>query len=168
MGTDKAGIAYHGEPQWRLAASVLRPLCKEVFWSCTVEQKAAWKIGEQAIIDLVRGHGPGSGLHAAFSQFPDVTWMVLGCDYPNVTTDDLRDLLAVRSAQFDVITFSADGGENIEPMISIWEPVAQRNFLDAFSQGKDSPRRAILESRWRWVAPRVPAALDNCNMKPKG
>ncbi|MEY4631030.1 MAG: hypothetical protein RIQ81_1150 [Pseudomonadota bacterium] len=166
MGSDKASITYHAEPQWRAAAEILRPLCNEVYWSCTTEQMINWQIGNRAIIDAIPGHGPASGLHAAFTKFTAATWMVLGCDYPNASTEDLKLLLAARSPDFDVITFSGDGGKNIEPMISLWEPAAQRHFLAAFSQGKDSPRRAILESRWRWVAPGDLRAILNWNTNP--
>jgi molybdopterin-guanine dinucleotide biosynthesis protein A len=167
MGTDKAGIAYHGTPQWRAVSDALRPLCRDVYWSCSAEQKSAWQIDDHAILDIVPGHGPASGLHAAFTKFQetthDVTWLVVGCDYPNITTGDLSMLIAARGRDFDVITFSGDGGRNIEPMISVWESAAQRRFLASFSAGKDSPRLAITESRWRWIAPRDSSILANKN-----
>lgn len=72
-------------------------------------------------------------------------------------------LLAARGPDHDIVTFSGDGGKNIEPMLSVWEPAAQKHFLASFAAGKDSPRRAIMESRWRWIAPRNPSILANKN-----
>ena len=163
MGHDKASLVYGEHPQWRAVADALRPLCDDVFWSCTPDQMKAWGISGHAIMDEVPGHGPGSGLHAAFKRFPGATWIVAGCDYPNIETRDFAALLSARADDVDVVTFSGDGGVNIEPMLSVWEPAAQAIFLKAFAEGKDSPRRAMLDSRWRWIAPRSGAILLNRN-----
>lgn len=106
-------------------------------------------------------------VHAAFTKSMeptrDVTWLVVGYDYPNITTADLSMLLAARGPDHDVITVSGNGGKNIEPVLSVWEPAAQRHFLASIATGKDSPRRAILESRWHWIAPARPEILLNRN-----
>ena len=93
MGRDKAEIVYAQLPQWRALEEILRPLCADVFWSCTPTQQAQWGIGNRAIVDVVAGHGPASGLLAAFTktvQESITAWLVVGCDYPILETGDLQ------------------------------------------------------------------------------
>ena len=70
MGMDKADMVYGQHPQWRALEEMLRPMCVEIFWSCTPAQQLRWGIGARAILDAVPGHGPASGLHAAFNMSP--------------------------------------------------------------------------------------------------
>ena len=203
MGRDKAEIVYAQLPQWRVVEELLRPLCVEVFWSCTPTQQSQWGIGDRAIVDAVVGHGPASGLHAAFTfgarnvaQHPehnlkapcepqDVTnvqpsvwqvdpqlsiqfykesaWLVVGCDYPLLETRDLQSLLHARSPDADAVAFIDEHKNEIEPMIALWEPSAQAQFLAAFARGEFSPRRILRSCKLKMIQPRDHSILSNRN-----
>ena len=203
MGRDKAEIVYAQLPQWRVVEELLRPLCVEVFWSCTPTQQSQWGIGDRAIVDAVVGHGPASGLHAAFTfgarnvaQHPehnlkapcepqDVTnvqpsvgqvdpqpsiqfckesaWLVVGCDYPLLETRDLQSLLHARSPDADAVAFIDEHKNEIEPMIALWEPSAQIQFLAAFVRGEFSPRRILRSCKLKMIQPRDHSILSNRN-----
>jgi molybdopterin-guanine dinucleotide biosynthesis protein A len=169
MGRDKAEITYGDQPQWRAAGDLLAPFCKEVYWSCSEKQKNDWGIGSRGLMDKIQGHGPASGLQTAFSKFPDVAWIVVACDYPFLESRDIEQLVNGRELDFHAVTFvgdACDGKDDIQPMLTLWEPAAQRQFLDAFDRGEDSPRRILKSTRWKGLSPRENRILSNINSVP--
>lgn len=164
MGRDKAGLVYSDGPQWRVAADLLRACGAEPFWSCTATQAADWALSDRAILDLVPGHGPASGLHAAFSRGENVAWIVVGCDYPFLESRDLRQLVDARADTVEAIVYVNAESQEIEPMISLWEPAAQDAFLRAFSVGEYSANRVLRSCALRRLTPRAPELLQNRNV----
>jgi len=168
MGRDKASIAYYGTPQWQAVAALLRACGAEPFWSCSAVQADEWKLGDRAVLDLVPGHGPASGLHAAFSRGDAAAWLVIGCDYPRLQEEDLRHLVHARSAGIDAVAYLNHETNEIDPMIALWEPAAQQQFLRAFANGKYSARRILQSCALRVIEPRAPHVLDNRNTADPG
>ena len=141
----------------------MAPICVRTYWSCTAKQRDDWGIGEAGILDQVPGHGPASGMHAAFLRAPDVAWIVIGCDYPFVETQDIRRLLAARMPGVDAVTFLNHQTAEIEPMISLWEPAAVQHFMQRFAAGEYSPRRIQQSSKLVTLMPREQQVLHNRN-----
>ena len=165
MGRDKASLVYHHAPQWQHAGALLRACGVEPFWSCHAQQAEEWELGDRAIHDVVPGHGPASGLHAAFSRGDRVAWLVLGCDYPWLEAQDLQCLLDARAPTVEAVTYAHPATQQIEPLISLWEPAAQHRFLRAFAGGEDSPRRVLGQCALQRLTPRVPPRLENRNRR---
>jgi molybdopterin-guanine dinucleotide biosynthesis protein A len=117
-------------------------------------------------MDSVAGHGPASGLHAAFTkivQESTTAWLVVGCDYPLLETRDLQSLLHARSPDADAVAFIDEHKNEIEPMIVLWEPSAQTQFLAAFVRGEFSPRRILRSCKLKMIQPRDHSILSNRN-----
>ena len=163
MGRDKAEITYGQQPQWRAAADILAPICVRTYWSCTAKQRDDWGIGEAGILDQVPGHGPASGMHAAFLRASDAAWIIIGCDYPFLETQDIRRLLAARTPGVDAVTFLNHETAEIEPMISLWEPAAVQQFVQRFAAGEYSPRRILQSCKLVTLMPREQQVLHNRN-----
>ena len=163
MGRDKAEITYGEQPQWRAAADLLAPICARIYWSCTAKQRDDWGIGESGVLDQVPGRGPASGIHAAFLRAPDAAWLVIGCDYPFLETQDVRRLLEARAPGIDAVTLFNHETSAIEPMISFWEPAAVQHFMKRFAAGDHSPRRILQSCKLVTVVPREPQILHNRN-----
>ena len=168
MGRDKATIAYHGAPQWQFLADSLRACDAEPYWSCTTSQADDWMLGDHAIHDIVPGHGPASGLHAAFSRDNHVAWLVVGCDYPWIDAQDLQRLVDARADNIEAIGYLNPDTQEIEPMIALWEPAAQQRFLQAFDRGGDSARHILRSCSLRLLDPRTRTALMNRNAGDTG
>jgi molybdopterin-guanine dinucleotide biosynthesis protein A len=111
----------------------------------------------------VAGHGPASGIHAAFLHAPDAAWIVIGCDYPFLETQDIRRLLEARAPEVDAVTFLNHQTAEIEPMISLWEPAAVQQFMQRFAAGESSPRRILQSCKLVTVVPRELQILHNRN-----
>jgi len=165
MGRDKATIVYGDQPQWRVAGELLRACGADPFWSCTAQQASDWTLGDRAILDVTPGHGPASGLHAAFSHGPHNAWLVIGCDYPSLEAEDLQRLVDARDADIEAISYLNADTHELEPMIALWEPPAQRRFLQAFDRGEYSARRVLRSCALRLLEPRTPQVLENRNAR---
>ena len=168
MGRDKAEIVYGALPQWRAVAELLAAECARTWWSCTERQRAAWGIGDAGIVDHAPGLGPAGGMHAAFARGGGVAWLVLGCDYPHLTAQDVRRLVAARGAGVEAVTFADASSGEIEPTLSLWEPPAQQAFLRAFAAGERSPRRILRSTALRTVTPHHARALEDRNEPTAG
>ncbi|KAL4724314.1 hypothetical protein ACLX1H_008927 [Fusarium chlamydosporum] len=108
--------------------------------------------------------GPASGILAAFQRDPDATWLVVACDYPNITTSALEQLMS--SYQSPVTCFRNLQGF-CEPLLGIWSPEAIKHLQDNCDKGKLSPSKAAKELNGLMVLPSgdVEMLLQNVNTK---
>ena len=90
---------------------------------------------------------------------------MIGCDYPLLQAIDIQSLIDARALGVDALVFFNERENEIEPMIALWEPQAQRNFLEAFAKGNDSPRRILRASKLKMIAPRSSEILTNQNTR---
>ncbi|QBZ60955.1 hypothetical protein PoMZ_07900 [Pyricularia oryzae] len=84
--------------------------------------------------------GPAAGLLAAHRAYPDVTWLILACDFPFCTTELLHQLQS--EYQPPVTCFRNDKGF-IEPLLAIWSPEALRRLEHNTANGKSSPSAVV-------------------------
>ena len=91
MGTDKSMLQYFEKPQRYHVYNMLLPLCEKVFISCNNEQANNIDAGYNFIEDasLYSDIGPMAALLTAFTVHPKKNLLLIGCDYPFLTTDEL-------------------------------------------------------------------------------
>lgn len=88
----------------------------------------------------VRSAGPASGLLSAYHMDPTAIWLVVGCDYPLLTTHALDCL---RQAYEPPITCFQNSDGFFEPLVGIWSPPALHALEDEVVTGKGSLTAAI-------------------------
>ncbi len=123
MGSDKSKLVYHQHPQFIHSAHLLAPFCHEVYLSCNQEQYAEFaSTGFRTLVDAeaYAGNGPMTALMTAFDQFPDRSFLVLGCDYPFVTREAINRIVQARDIQVDVICYK-NSQQLDEPLIALYE-----------------------------------------------
>ncbi|KAJ2981900.1 hypothetical protein NQ176_g1741 [Zarea fungicola] len=87
-----------------------------------------------------RSAGPASGLLSAYHMDSTATWMVVGCDYPLLTTHALNCL---RQAYEPPMTCFLNADGVFEPLVAIWSPPALRVLEAEVVTGKGSLTAAI-------------------------
>src|SRR4051812_24141580 len=99
MGEDKSLLNYHGIPQRYYLYEVLLTLCEKVFLSCNSEQSKNISEDYNFITDAkeYENIGPMAALLSAFKKYPDVAFLVIGCDYPFINKADLEKLIDERN-----------------------------------------------------------------------
>jgi molybdopterin-guanine dinucleotide biosynthesis protein A/nucleoside-triphosphatase THEP1 len=155
MGRDKAFIQYHHKPQYAYMADMLNRYCKSVIISCSEVQKPQLMPAYKAIVDSATfdGAGPMTGLLTAFSAFPDESFIVVGCDYPYLTSADLNELISHRSKEFDAVCFRhPDSGMN-EPLIAVYENSCREKLMEYYERGKHSLRHFLSSVNTKVLSP---------------
>ena len=84
--------------------------------------------------------GPAAGLLAAFKAHPQVTWLVIACDYPLLDVETLRQL---RSAYKPPVACFRNQDGFCEPLLGIWSPEALSRLAENAKKGISGPMLTI-------------------------
>jgi len=125
MGRSKGDLVLEGRPLAERAARTLAPVCGSVLISVApgaVNPAPNWTAVEDA---PPAGRGPLAGLHAAFLSSGSADLVVLACDYPELSTELLRAVLAQAPEDADCV-FPTDPKGRDHPLVGLW----RRGTLD--------------------------------------
>ena len=164
MGRDKALLERDGQSQLAYIATLLEEHVERVFVSTREDQQEE---AERRQYDLVVDHyhdmGPLAGILSAMEDYPEVDWLVVACDLPNISGATLRELLDKRSSQhpFTAYTSSHDGLP--EPLCAFY-PASSLTLIRQFAdEGIHCPRKILIRSDTHLLEQSDPASLDNVN-----
>ena len=164
MGTDKGKLRWHGKEQRLWMADLLRHFCTEVFISCRAEQ-----VGEidmhryKTIKDEYTTAGPLGAIFSAFNKAQDVAWLVIACDLPYLDAPAIQYLVAHRDRNSIATAYTSPENRLPEPLVAIWEPIADEFLRSAFTQKMFSPRQILIQQNARCISPANPNTLTNVN-----
>ncbi|RYD55990.1 MAG: molybdenum cofactor guanylyltransferase [Sphingobacteriales bacterium] len=156
MGTDKSMLDYHGQPQRYHLCDMLSSLCERVFISCN-EQQSPSIPGQYAVVTDAPEYadaGPMTAVLSAFNAHPNADFLVVGCDYPFISKQDLLELFnvsydALNTAAFYNSTFSC-----YEPLLAIYRSDARERLQDNFKRSRHSLSRFLLDIDASRIIPR--------------
>jgi molybdopterin-guanine dinucleotide biosynthesis protein A len=164
MGTDKAALAYHGQPQTRRGLDLLAPFCAQAFVSCRAEQgNDPAFAGLPQIHDAFLGLGPLGGILSALRAHPGAAFLVIACDLPFLDPATLGALAQGRDPLRVATAFAGAQDGLPEPLCAIYEPRAYARALQLVGQGVDCPRKLILQSSSALLPAPDLRALRNVN-----
>lgn len=107
-----------------------------------------------------RSAGPAAGLLAAYRSNPDMTWLVLACDYPLMTSGALMQLKSSYTAPVTCFR-NADGF--CEPLVGIWSPQALAQLAESHATGRSGPSSVVRELGGLMLVPESTMVLWNVN-----
>ncbi len=137
MGQDKGLLNYHGETQITHALNLLTPLCHKTFVSCRKDQAQHSVYSTlPLIIDQYQDCGALAGLLSLFKHHPNVAWLVLACDMPNITSETLQELITHRDPHAKATAFLPDSQDFPEPLCTLYEPSAYPKIREAYDQNQ--------------------------------
>ena len=121
MGTDKSLLQYYDKPQRYYIFHLLQPLCEKVFIACNKQQLKTIDAGYNFIQDDENfgDIGPMNGLLTAFTKYPQKNILLIGCDYPFLTTTELKQFS--NNCKEVPVAFYNKLDEVYEPMLA-WYP----------------------------------------------
>lgn len=147
MGTNKSMLPYHGKPQCYHLYELLQPFCEKVFISCIENQVKEISSSYPVIKDLdaYKSIGPMAGLLSAFDQFPGKNIFLVGCDYPFITADDIKNFLAKldpgKAAAFYNSTFGL-----YEPLLAYYNYGAAKDIYKMFLNKEFSLQHFLIKA----------------------
>lgn len=163
MGKDKALLKRGAETQLDYAVRILSAVVDRVFVSARASQDSSERTRYPLIVDRYENIGPVAGILSAMDFDPQLAWLVLACDLPNVTEETLQALVAARRPQQPFTAFRSSHNDLPEPLCAVYEPGA-RQLLDGFvHDGIACPRKIMIRSNTCLLAQADPAWLLNVN-----
>lgn len=164
MGQDKAALRREGQSQLSYVVRLLDGLVERVFVSTRADQQDdAERRHFEQIVDRYEELGPVAGILSAMDEHPEVDWLVLACDLPNIDAATLTNLLDNRASDkpFSAYISSHDGLP--EPLCAVYaagSSVIVRRFV---GDGILCPRKILIRSDTWLLEQPDPRALDNVN-----
>ena len=164
MQRDKAALEYAGRSQLERAIELANPLVERLFVSVRRDQTGdPLRARFPQIIDSGEVEGPIAGIVAAQSRYPDAAWLVLACDLPLLDPATLRHLLRSRRPERQATAYRSSHDGLPEPLCAIYEPSSREAIRNYIANGRDCPRKFLLDSDTALLDQPAPGALDNVN-----
>ncbi len=145
MGKDKGLIEYHGKEQRLFLYDLLENMDVEPYISCRQDQINELE-GRKLITDKFLGLGPFGAIASAFMEDPDAAWLVVPCDLPFISKQNLLHLINNRKYFKNATAYLNNETSFPEPLISIWEPKMYLNMLGFLAQGYSCPRKVLINT----------------------
>lgn len=164
MGADKALLMHGGRSQLSCAVSLLERHLPRVFVSARSDQAEEAERSKFAqIVDRYADIGPIAGILSALESNPQVSWMVLACDLPNLDDATIATLIAAHSVEHPVTAYKSSSDGLPEPLCAIYSPSARGVIAEFVAQGLMCPRKMLIQSDTLLLEQANPAALANMN-----
>ena len=164
MGTDKALLETDGETQLSRTVALLERHLERVFVSARPDQAAEPERARfEQIVDRYDDLGPVAGILSAMHLHPEVAWLVVACDLPNIDDRTLGHLLEQRSPDRPFTAYRSSRDDLPEPLCAIYEPGAAEVVAGFVDAGIKCPRKMLIRSDTHLLAQPNPVALHNVN-----
>ncbi len=164
MGRDKALLEHDGKSQLARAFELLAGVTERQFVSTRPEQKDEPERARfPQIVDTVESRGPAAGILSALDTHPNVDWLVVACDLPNLDSNTLDYLVENRSDSQPFTSYMSSHDELPEPLCAIYAEGSRdivRGFMD---DDLNCPRKMLIRSDTRLLEQPNPASLENVN-----
>lgn len=120
MGQDKMWLNYYGKPQAYYIYEQMQNVCKKVYISCNKSQHSKISTNYNCIVDddLFGDIGPMKALLTAFKNFPKASFLVVGCDYPFLTKQDINLLYNEFITDQKTVSFYQSDESIFEPLLA--------------------------------------------------
>lgn len=164
MGRDKALLDRGGRSQLAFAVDLLGGCVDRVFVSTREQQKdEAERRQFDQIVDRYHDLGPVAGILSAMDEYPDVDWLVIACDLPNIDARTVLYLLDHRATSKPFVAYASSFDGLPEPLCALYRQGSDglvRRFVD---DGLSCPRKILIRSDTLLIDQPNPRALDNVN-----
>ena len=164
MGQDKALLVRDGKSQLAHAVALLSEVTDRVFVSARTEQQHEPERSRfEQIVDRYDNMGPIAGILSAMDAYPDVDWLVVACDLPNIDASTLHFLIDNQVAEKPFTAFRSSYDELPEPLCAVY-PAGSREIIQSFiADGIACPRKMLIRADTHLLDQPQPTSLDNIN-----
>ncbi len=140
MGNDKSRIIYHKKEQQYHLYDMLQLICKNVFISCNNEQQRNIDSSFNFIVDenVYSNIGPLGGILSAFKKETTANFLVVGCDYPYLTTEVIKGFVESIKTNTIAAAFYNDKENLYEPLLAFYSNKCLPAFIDMFAENNYS------------------------------
>jgi molybdopterin-guanine dinucleotide biosynthesis protein A len=144
MSSDKSLLHYHDKAQRYHLYEIMQSLCERVFISCNKYQKADIPSEYEVLVDEpeYENIGPMAALLTAFKHFPDINFMMIGCDYPLIDRQHLELLSKLNQTTQARSYFNIDN-QVYEPLLCVYHSSLKSKLEYCFKNGTYSLQKIL-------------------------
>jgi molybdopterin-guanine dinucleotide biosynthesis protein A len=152
MHEDKSQLKYYGDiTQEEYLGKMCAELEIETYISKSYTEPQSEIHGFEVIKDRYVDMGPAGAILSAFLKDPDAAWLVLACDLPYISTENIKKLIDQRSVLHYASAFKLEENPFPEPLIAIYEPAIYKRMLEFLSLGYACPRKVLINSEVKHI-----------------
>ena len=164
MGRDKALLQRGGQSQLAFAMSVVTECVDRVFVSTRVDQtNDAERAQFDQIVDRYDDMGPVAGILTALEDYPEVDWLVVACDLPNISVETMQLLLRNREGEQAFTAYRSSHDDLPEPLCAVYRSGCTDIVRQFVNDGIHCPRKILIRSDTLLLEQMDPTSLDNVN-----
>jgi len=164
MGRDKALLQRGGQSQLAYAMSVVGECVDRVFVSTRADQKDDEERARfEQIVDRYEDMGPVAGILTALEDYPEVDWLVVACDLPNISHETIQLLLQQRNGQQPFTAYRSSHDDLPEPLCAIYHTGCAAIVRQYVDDGIHCPRKILIRSDTLLLQQEDPKSLHNVN-----
>lgn len=164
MGHDKALLDHLGQSQLAYSVDLLSACVDKVFVSTRPDQTEEGERSQYPqIVDRYENLGPVAGILSALLEHPDVDWLVVACDLPNIDEATILHLLEQRDDEHPFIAYTSSFDGLPEPLCAVYRAGCTEIIQGFVDDGVNCPRKILIRSATRLLDQPDPRALDNVN-----
>ncbi len=164
MGSDKALLIRDGRSQLAHIAALLDQVTDRVFVSTRGDQQDESERSRFAqIVDRYEDVGPIAGILSALEEHPQVDWLVVACDLPNIDEATLQFLIANHSREKPFTAFRSSYDDLPEPLCALYRSGCDSILRQFIDDGIVCPRKMLIRSDTELLIQPDPRSLDNIN-----
>ena len=170
MKKDKGSLDYFGKAQGHHVYDLLNEVCDKTYISLREEQSDLSYLNgleDHCLSDRFLNMGPLGGLLTAFQKHPEASWLVLACDLPYISKENLESLIKGRNYFKKATCFKNPEKGWPEPLCTIYEPSAVKVFHQYLSLGVVCPRKVLMNMPHELLEVTSDLTLQNINT-PEG
>lgn len=143
MGSDKALLKYHDQPEWRRVFNLLESHTEKTFVSLNPEQGDTNEFSDvPRIVDRWDSIGPINGIASAMQEHPHAAWLVAACDMPNLNDAAISQLVTARKPD-QVATVFVDAEDRLEVLCAVYEPSIAEHLFEIIANKRYSLYRCL-------------------------
>jgi len=139
---------YHGVPQYVHVMNLVKEIVDgDVFVNVPSELETEIT-SPNVLVDSINfaGKGPISGLLTAYETVPEVSFLVVGIDYPQLSMNQLKELYTAHQVSGRSVCFSNPSSGFIEPLVAIYSAADLVKLNGYLDEGNESLRHFLGQS----------------------
>ena len=157
MGQDKSMLFLGDRPLYKIATEKIAPFCDKIYLSANHDQTTRCSYEYPLIQDTFKAEGPVGGIISSHRFIKD-TLLIISCDLPLITDDDITTLIHKHNEKKGCTMFYNDSTGHYEPMLSIWEKEVLDLLEEYFISGGRSIQQFLKQQK---IVKNMPSNLQN-------
>ena len=107
--------------------------------------------------------GPIAGILSALQEYPEVDWLIVACDLPNIDDSTLLFLVENTSNNQPFTAFRSSHDGLPEPLCAVYKAGSDQQLREFVDAGMICPRKILIRSETCLLEQPNPSSLDNVN-----